>query len=303
MADTDVEKQGYSGFERAMFFMTPVLFTIVVLGILLILLNSDMRNQALTIGNSIPLLKDVLPNPQSTGGESTDETLKAENMTRKIAELQAQLTEKEGQLTDTSTLKTDQEKEIASLKSQIEQLKRSNATQALEDEAYTAKIKELASMYARIAPNKAAPILESMTLDEMVLVLDAMAPNDRVKILEKMTPKTAADATLKLKDTVSAKDLQIAALQSQLKNAQSTKATTTTTSSTLDSTQLGATFAAMDAKSAAKLLMTMSDVSASKVLRILNAVDDTTRSNIVGEMSTLNDKVTAQIVSKLMAGK
>ncbi|MUT66355.1 MgtE protein [Paenibacillus sp. NEAU-GSW1] len=301
MANADLEKEGYSGFERFLFFMTPVLFVIVLLGVLYVLFNADMRNSALKLGNSIPVLKEVIPEAREESAGSKDSELKSENMGRKIADLQAQLTEKESELAQTAQLKTMQEQEIKSLETEIEQLNAANSKKALEDEQYQAKIQELAAMYGKITPSKAAPILESMTIEDMVLVLEAMRPDDRVRILEKMNPQTAADATVMLKDTVSAKDRQIAALQAQLKKAQEATATKQQSAS-LDSDQLSATFSAMDPKNAAELLLTMSDISPSKVLRILNAVNDTTRSSIVGEMSAINDKLTAQLVSKLMTG-
>lgn len=301
MANTDLEKQGYSGLERLMFFMTPVLFTIVLLGALFVLLDSDTRNQMLRVGNTIPVLKEVLPEPKSANGGSNDEAMKSENMSRKIDDLQSQLTEKESELAQTVELKTSQEEEIKSLEAEIEQLGVVNAKKALEDEQYQAKIQELASMYGKITPSKAAPILQSMTLDEMTLILESMSPDDRVRVMEKMNPKVAADATMKLKDTVSVKDRQIAALQSQLKEAQ--PAAVKQPSASLDTDQLKATFTSMDAKSAGELLLKMANISPSKVLRILNAVDDKTRSSIIAEMSSINDNITAQLVSKMMNGK
>ncbi|GLX68483.1 MotE family protein [Paenibacillus glycanilyticus] len=302
MADLDLEeKQGYSGFERLMFFMTPILFTIVLLGALYVLFNTETRNQMLEIGNSIPYLKEVLPDAKSADEQANDNELKSANMNKKIDELQAQLQEKEAELAATTQLKTTQEQELKSKQDEIDTLKAANAAKTADDAAYTAKIQELAGMYSKITPSKAAPILQSMTLDEMVLVLDSMRPDDRVRILEKMNPQTAADATLKLKDTVTAKDRQIAALQSQLKAAK--PAATNQPSSQLNNNQLSATFASMDAKSAGELLIKMSDISPSKVLRILNTVDDASRSAILAEMSGINETITAQLMSKLMAGK
>lgn len=300
VSEMDLEKQGYSGFERLMFFMTPILFTIVLLGALYILFNTETRNQMLSIGNSIPYLKDVLPDPKTADGTPNDDELKSANMNRKIDELEAQLQEKEAELAETTRLRTTQEQELKSMKEEIDSLKASNEEKAADDAAYQAKIQELAGMYSKITPSKAAPILQSMTMEEMVLVLDSMRPDDRVRILEKMNPQTAADATMMLKDTVTAKDRQIAALQAQLKKAK--PAATQQPSSQLSSDQLGATFAAMDAKSAGELLIKMADISPSKVIRILNTVDDTTRSGILAEMQGINQTITAQLMSKLMAG-
>lgn len=302
MADLDIEKQGYSGFERFMFFVTPILFTLVLLGVLVTLFNFDLRNKALEIGNSIPFLKSVLPDPAVDTAQSAqdEDQLKSVNTSAKINELKTQLASKQAELTKAAAEKTKQDQQIKDLQGQVAQLKHMNDEKLLDDDQYQAKIGELANMYAQITPSKAAPILESMELSEAVLVLNAMSPDSRVKILEKMNPKTAADATMMLKDVTSAKDQAIAALQDRVKKQESASVQAETI---LDKAQLKATFSTMDPKSAGALLLKMADVSPSKVLRILNAVDDTSRSKIIAQMSSSNEAITAQLVSKLMVGK
>ncbi|PWW06397.1 flagellar motility protein MotE (MotC chaperone) [Paenibacillus cellulosilyticus] len=302
MAEMDLDNERYSGFERFMFFLTPILFTIILLGVFLMLFNENMRNRMLEAGNSIPYLADVLPDPK-TKEEPTDQQVAAETSTAKIDELRKQLNDKTSELTAAQDKAALADEQIKQLQSEIEQLTKANEEKMLDDEQYQAKITELANMYALMTPSKAAPILQSMSTDEAVLVLEAMAVDKQSKILEKMTAQKAADISISLKDVVSAKDRQIAALQGQLDRQSASSTTTTQTQSVLDTTQLQKTFASMTAKSAADLLIKMADVSPSKVLRILNAVDDSTRASILQEMSTINNGVTAQLVSKLMTGK
>lgn len=300
LAGSDMEKQGYSAMERLMFLMTPILFAIVLLGVLYTLFNIDFRNKILEAGNSVPFLKDVLPEPNVLDGTLNDDELKTANMSAKIADLQAKLTAIESELAAANQTKTTLEQAVKDLESDNNQLKRVNDEELLENEQYQAKIVELSSMFSKITPSKAAPILQSMTLEEMVLVFANMRADDRVRIMEKMNPQTAADVAMMLKDNVTAKDMQISALQARL-NAQETS-NTKPVSSVLDQEQLKATFTAMDAKSAGELLIKMVEVSPSKVLRILNTVDDQTRSAIIAEMSAINETTTAQLVSKLMTG-
>ncbi|MCA0754037.1 MgtE protein [Paenibacillus sp. N4] len=300
MAGPEAEKQGYSALERMMFLMTPVLFAVVLLGVLYTLFNNDFRNKMLEAGQSVPFLKDVLPEPDAAGGNLDDEALRNANMSAKLADLQVQLSAIETELAEANQKKTELEQQVANLKQDNSSLKTLTEEQLLEDEQYEAKIQELSSMFSKITPSKAAPILQSMTMEEMVLVFANMRADDRVRIMEKMNPQTAADAAMMLKDNVTAKDMQIAALQSRLESQKSPD--TKQASSVLDQEQLGATFAAMDAQSAAELLIKMVDVSPSKVLRILNAVDDTARSAILAEMSGINETTTAQLMAKLMSG-
>ncbi|WP_237178931.1 MotE family protein [Paenibacillus sp. MMS18-CY102] len=298
----DLDNERYNGFERFMFFLTPILFTIILLGVLLTLFNHDMRNKMLEVGNKVPLLADVLPDPQESGTEENVQ-MTAQKSMAKIDELRKQLNEKDATIAADKEKSAQADELIKSLQGEIEQLKQSNADEALNDEQYQLKINELAAMYAQMSPSKAAPILQSMSTDEAVLVIAAMSSESRSKVLEKMAPQKAADITMKLKDVVSAKDRQIAALQAQVNRQSSTTPAATQSQTLLDTAQLKQTFSGMEPKSAAELLLKMSEVSPSKVLRILNAVDDSSRSGILTEMSSLNKGITAQLVTKLMSGK
>lgn len=300
MAEVEAGKS-YSGMERFMFFLTPILFTLVLLGVLLTLFNVDLRNRFLEAGNKVPFLESILPEAPAAEGEAvTDAAIRETNASEKIAELEALLAAKEIEVSQLASTTTRQEQTIAELQAQLEQLSQAGQEKQLDDEAYQARITELASMFGQITPSKAAPILQSMTLEEMVLIMDAMRPEIRVAVMEKMAPARAAEATVMLKDTVSAKDRQIAALQARL-NEQTPAAALT--NPYLDDAQLSGTFNNMAPDSAATLLLQMAEVSPAKALQILNTVDDASRSEIIAEMSELNEKYTAQLVAKLMAGR
>lgn len=300
MADTGVEKQNYNAFERFMFLMIPILFVIVLLGVLWALFDTDFRNKALQVGNSIPVLKEVLPEPKVTGSMMDDETIRSIKMTEKINELEAELATVKGELAAAKETSAAQEQAVKGLEDENAQLKQLTEQELLEAEQYTAKIEELASMFSKMTPSKAAPIVQNMNIDEIVLLFASMRSDDRVKIMEKMDPKIAAEATMKLKDNVGVKDLQIAALQARLEEQAGSD--DTAVSSTLNQEQLSATFEAMDAKSAGEMLLKMKDISPSKVIRILNSVSNSARSSILTEMSKLDEAATASIVSKLLPG-
>jgi len=297
-----VEKEeGYGGFAKFMMLMVPVVMVVILLVILAAFIDVDFRNRVFQIGNSIPIVKNIVPEPKVKGNSMDDDQIRSIKMTEKIEELQKKIAELEGELLTANESKGEQEQSLKNLQSENAQLKTLSEENLLESEQYEAKIQELASMFSKMTPSKAAPIIQNMTVEETVLLFSAMRPDDRVRIMEKMNPKRAADATMMLKDNVLAKDIQISALQSrlQLNEEQQPGAA----AKGLASDELAATFNVMEAKSAAELLLKMNEISPSKVLSLLESLNDNARSGILTEMSKRNQATTAQIVSKILVEK
>ncbi|RUS46372.1 MgtE protein [Cohnella sp. AR92] len=301
MSDANVEKEGYSGFERFLFFLTPILFTAVLLGVLLLAFNGDLRDSALKVGNKIPGLSAILPEPSKPDAAAvSEEELTVSNAKKKIDELNAQVVNGQTALQQEKDKNTQNEKTITELKSQLDSLTKQSQEQSITSEQYDSKISGLADMYGKMTPGKAAPILESMTLEEASLVLGSMTDTQRGRILEKMTPKVAAEVTTRLKDADSVENQELAALQSRIKELESVNSDT----SILDTSELKNTFSSMQPASAAAILLEMSQSNQSKTLRILGALTDSSRSQVLAAMANLDDKdakkKTADLVSKLM---
>jgi flagellar motility protein MotE (MotC chaperone) len=299
VASANVDKSSYSGFERFLFFVTPILFTAVLLGVLLLMFNPDWRNAALEIGNKVPVVKSILPEPASSSEPvvGTDEELTVSNAKVKVGELNAVLADREALLKQTTEQTTQQKQQITDLKSQLDKLTKENSEKTITSEAYKARISSLADMYSKMTPSKAAPILESMTLDESALVLGVMTETSRAKVLERMVPKKAADVTMKLKDADTVDSREIAALQSRVKELELKSGENP---ATLDTAELNRTFSTMAPAKAAVLLLQMNKSSQSKVLRILGVLDDSPRSAILSAMSDQDKKTTATLVNKMM---
>lgn len=227
MADLEEEKS-YSIFERLLFFLTPLIFTVVLLAAILAVLSPDVRGKMLDVGNQIPWIGSMLPsgpakikemqeaNEQAAQTGQEGEQQPTAESSDQVKDLQEKLAAKESELAQAQDASSQQEQKIASLEKQVEELSKQSEQQQ-SDEQYSQQIKELATMYTKMTPSKAAPILENMELEEMVLILNGMKTEDRAKIMAKMTPKVAADATVMMKDSVAAKDQQIAALQARVK--------------------------------------------------------------------------------------
>lgn len=313
--DTDIEKESGSGWEKFLMISIPIVFTVVLLGVLLTLFNVDIRNNMLELANKIPVVKDWVPDPVlDPEKEKLDESEKqVESAEATIEKLKSQVAAKETELQAAKEATTTEAKKASDLQAKLDEAEEAAETAAAETAAaevpesesdYQKQIKDLAKMYADMSPSKAAPILQNMTNEEMVLLLSAMQSTARTKVLEKMDPKTAADVTMMMKDAKPSGDLALDALQSRLKKETAATTTTSTTNSkNLDKTQLSQTFSSMSASSGAKLLLETYKLSPDKTLTILNSVDDATRSQLLENMSTENSAETAKILNRLMGNK
>ncbi|MDF2722989.1 MAG: YlxF [Paenibacillus sp.] len=300
MANADVEKSSYGAFERFLFYATPIIFTLVLLGVLYALFDSSIMNGVLRAANKVPVLEKILPDPKTqekvTLPSGVKESTAPESDAAAIEQLKAQLVQAKAELQSTVNQSQQKDQTIKDLKTQITELDDKLKTKSQTDQEYRAQVQQLASIYAGMMPTKSAPILEALTLKERVLVLSEMKPADRGKILERMTPAVAAEASIQLKDVIPAKDMQIAALQERLdvNKKQEQKAAPAITKD-----DLGQTFSQMVPKSAAAILIEMNAASQPRVLEILKAMDSAGRAKVLAAISDANKQTAASLGAKL----
>ncbi|BFH14830.1 hypothetical protein J6TS7_42040 [Paenibacillus dendritiformis] len=306
MNQESVEKEsGYSGFERFLFFATPILFTIILLAVLLTLFNANWRNQMIALAENIPLVNQWISSDKDKADGKEPGNAKKENKNiqkeqeEQIAELKALLASKDADLRNLADARKKLEEQVANLNKEIKDLRAERHEEQVTEEQYAQQVKDLANLYAKMMPSKSAPILENLATEELVLVLDAMKQEDRAKILEKMNPKVAADASIRLKDVKPADNLEVRALQARLKKNEASKEA----HNGLDQTQLSQTFSSMTPKSAASILLETAKISPEKALNVLNTVDDATRSRLLNAMTEEDKEATAKLVSKLLPSK
>ncbi|WP_019638077.1 MotE family protein [Paenibacillus fonticola] len=310
MAQADLEEdlESGGGFSRFLFFVTPILFTVVLLGVLLTLFNINFRTMLMDLGKQIPIVRDYIPDSDGAAAEddkSEEQKAKkqAESNEAALKELKDQVAKQEAELEAANREAIEQDDKVKQLQAQLD----AALTEAIEmeeaakDEAYQKEVKKLSQLYAQMSPSKAAAILEKLTLEETLQMLSLMNNESKVAILEKMDPQKAADISILLKDVTPADDMAIAALQSRLKKEAEAPEQAANAAVGLDDKQLGQTFSGMSAESAAKLVIQTHKISPDKALKILNSVDDGARSKILAAMMKENEELTAKIVNKLVS--
>lgn len=302
--DTDVEKSSSGPFERFfVWFLIPLVFTSVLLGVLLSIFDYNVMNGILKAGSKIPGINRILPDPSSTDKSapvilSASEQLKERQteLENEITRLNQMISVRENELKQAAAAVQQKEQSIVQLQVQVAELQEEMKGKTLSEEEYSQQIRLLASTYAAMLPSRSAPILQFLTTSERVLILSAMKQDDRVKVLEKMDPKIAAETSIMLKDVIPAKDRELAALQERLLAMEEAGAAEADKLSVHD---LGETFASMIPKNAAALLVEMSKLSQPKVVAILSAMNNQARSRILSAVADVSKEVAAELTSEL----
>lgn len=296
----ETEKTSYGAFERFLYlFFIPALFTVILTVVLLSLFNYDVSNTLLKTANSIPVISSIVPDPKSDGEEAVEETEVGTPKAEDMEMLKSRIQELEAELALKGTSESDKDKQILDLQARIEELTLQLDTKKADDDAYQAQIQEVASMYARMAPNKAAPILENLTRNERLLVLQAMKPSERVAVLEKMNPTIAAESSILLKDSTPSDNPELLALQERLDLYEDDNKQES--GNALSNEELGQTFAAMTAANAASVLLEMNKTNSAQVTNILREMNVQARSSILTELSNLSEEEAAKISARLSA--
>ncbi|MFD2670101.1 MotE family protein [Marinicrinis sediminis] len=299
MADLEVkEKSSYGAFERFLYlFLIPIVFTSILTVVLLSMFNYNVMNSLLRVADSIPLVNMIVPDPATNADEEQPDGVDGDPVTTDAGpeQLAMQIAELETKISNSRDVITRKDSEIEKLREQIEKLQEDLATKQQTDEEYQTRISNLAQVYADMTASKAAAIMENLTTPELVLILNQMGSDDQSRILEKMNPVIAAEASIQMKDEVTAKDQQIAALQARLDIQEG--ALTPETKFSME--ELGQTFANMSTKSAASVLMEMYASDPNKVINILRVMNVGSRSEILDEIADESKTTAAEISRKL----
>ncbi|MNI05101.1 MgtE intracellular N domain protein [compost metagenome] len=302
--DEELEESG-SGFSRFLFFVTPILFTVVLLGVLLTLFNINVRNALIDLGSKIPVVKNLVPDPEGSVKEKSKEEVKKQEKSTEatVKQLKEQVAKQEADLQEANRQVAEHEGKVKELQEQLDSEEQAAAEQqqTAEQEAYQKEVKKLAQLYAQMSPSKAAAILGKLTTEETLQMLSVMSNESKAAILEKMDPQKAADISIKLKDVTASEDLAISALQSRLKKESADEASSQVVNTGLDEKQLGQTFSSMSPEAASKLVLQTYKISADKALKILKAVDDNTRSSILAKMAEQDEKLSVKILNQLIS--
>jgi len=299
MDNLDIEKSSYGALERFIYiFLLPVLFTVVLTGVLLTLFDYDVKNTVYNIGRQIPIIKHIVPEAENVQGDTmnpTNETIKND---QKIEILSASLNEKDTEIDQLISDLKLKEASIQTLEESVQKLILGQEAAAENLETYRNQLKSLADMYSNMTASKAAPILANLTMPELVLVLYEMDADSRGRILEKMNPKTAADASIQLKD-INESNRNVYETKANQARDEKTKQDDPDANNALTNSELAQTFSAMTPQSAATVLIELNKTNSIKVVTILSAMDNNARSQLLAAIADKSPTDAASLTNKL----
>lgn len=295
MDNADTEKS-FGGLARFVFiFLLPVLFTVVLAGVLLALFDYDVKDVAVAAGKKIPVVNRFISDDRQAGTpvNPASERIRLEEEIRRIsADSERKIAELEEEL-------KARDETVAKLEESLgKMIVEGETAAAAGTEQFRSRMKELAAMYAAMTPRRAAGILQNLEMPELVLLLYEMRAEDRGRILERMNPEIAAEASILLKDVNEGNRSE---WEEEARRAREAAAARTNTggSQSLGVDELAQTFAAMTPASAASILLELNKTNAAKVVAILGAMDIAARSALMAAIGQQSPEDAASIANRL----
>ncbi|NMD69097.1 hypothetical protein HHO41_02265 [Bacillus sp. DNRA2] len=183
--------------------IVPLFFTTVFCLIFIYALDIPVKQSLQSVGNSIPIVKEIVP-----GESSSEET--------NIIDLKDELNEKNQQIADLKKQAKADEAENEVLRKTNQQLK--EQLQKKQSNEYAKQVKKVAEIYADIPASKAAAMIETMTIEEATLTISMLKQSQQSSILSSMKDaKQAAQITMILKELASINEMDPSDIQEKIK--------------------------------------------------------------------------------------
>jgi len=269
-----VESKKYTRFEWFIYIIFfPLVFALALSLILLPLLGYNVFDTAKTMLNSIPYVERLIPDNQVTKQVNSKDLIYNEviNKEKEIEQLKIEIEQKK--------------QEIEKLQNELTNVKKANETKKQSEAERIKEIQTLAQMYSTMDPKKAATILAELTTEEILLIMNNMSLDKRMLILQNMPPAKAAEISVLLKDQVYSVNSDIAALQSRVNEL--VKLTDQLKNQRASYIDLAKTYLAMDPAKAGEILKKMMDVNINNVVKIFAAMNPEERSVILAAMDPI----------------
>ncbi|MDQ0245685.1 flagellar motility protein MotE (MotC chaperone) [Bacillus fengqiuensis] len=177
----------------------PLVFTIMMVYVLLTLYGVDVNGKVKEAVKDLPIISKE---------EQKEQEVEELNLQKSqdIKQLETSLQEKKKKIHDMQDKLNEKDLEIENLQIQVQRLNEQLAEADKKREAEQTGLKEMVSVYEKMAPKKAALIISELEEDKAMMLLSQFKPDKLSAILEKMDPPIAAKYTGLLSKEVSEND-------------------------------------------------------------------------------------------------
>ncbi|MGG1661416.1 MotE family protein [Brevibacillus sp. NRS-1366] len=296
------EEREYGRWEWFFYMIViPALFACLLGGVLLSLLGVNVLGNVLNWANSIPYVEKLIPDDYAAA-PGTDEK---PDLKKQVTSLQNDQAKNQQALSTLQAESAKKDSTIQALENQIQELKKLSEEKRTTEEERQQQYADLAKVYTTMSAKNAAAIIENLSMEESVTVMTKMKPNQRADILAKMDPKKAADISILLKDSVVAKDDDLAALQERVQVL--TKALSETRdnrASTESKESIANTFAQMPAEDSAAVIRSLMQTNKARAISIMSEMPEDRRAQTLAAIAKAdkknNDNMAARITEELL---
>ncbi|GAX91450.1 magnesium transporter MgtE N-terminal domain-containing protein [Effusibacillus lacus] len=179
------EERSYGKLEWLFYIIIlPLLFTLLILGLVLQFMGYNVTGKLLAIARQTPVLSSIVPPDEATRKERSE-----------LQKLQAQLDEANKQLTSVQQSKDLLQQDLQTRDAELAKLKKTAEDQKKREEERKQIEKywqDKAQIFSSMSPKNAASILSQTAPFEARSILYAMDAETKAAILAKMDPKVAA---------------------------------------------------------------------------------------------------------------
>lgn len=278
--------------------LVPIIFGLLLGGMIFTFLGYDVLDTAKSIGSNIPGISKLLDQSDSTnGGQNSIADSGSEN--NGDGERSDSAAEDDPQLQALQQQLEEKEAEIERLMAELKQREEIEEQERISKEEYQQNLRELARVYGGMSASRAAEIFENMTLMEAAQIMVLMSQQQQTSIFSKLEPTFAAQLTVLMKELHLVDDPDMAALQERvqvLANALDEK----DADAKLSLNQLAKTYANLPPDHAATIFEQMSgnEEDFQLALKILAVMSDQDRSNLMAAMDTEKARTYTRALAK-----
>jgi flagellar motility protein MotE (MotC chaperone) len=265
----------------------PLLFIAVFGVIILNFLGIPMVKTIQDWGNTLPVINQIIPDsvPEKAKGPDDVDSWKQKYLISQLA-----LEGKDQKIAELTKQSSSNQQEIDDIKKNNEELQKQ--VENKQTQKYQEQMKQVAGIYASMAPSKAAAILGTMLLGDAALTISLLDTEQQSSIIASMKDsKKAAQITMLLKEIPLLSGTDQVSLKEQIQELAQKQENPTET--------LAETIAGMPSTQSAIIIQSMMGTNTPIALELMKNVSTTSRSQILTEIAKTDAKLAAQITASL----